>query len=42
MKQEVMKHHLYDRENQEEFNKNRYEVLEYWGVMDKQLVEEAV
>ncbi len=32
---------LYDRENQEEFNKNRYEVLEYWGVMDKQLVEEA-
>ena len=32
---------LYDRENQEEFNKNRYEVLEYWGVMDKALVEEA-
>jgi hypothetical protein len=32
---------LYDRENQEEFNKNRYEILEYWGVMDKQFVEEA-
>jgi hypothetical protein len=32
---------LYDRENQEEFNKNRFEVLEYWGVMDKNLVEEA-
>ena len=32
---------LYDRENQEEFNKNRFEILEYWGVMDKNLVEEA-
>ena len=32
---------LYDRENQEEFNKNRFEVLEYWGSMDKSLVEEA-
>ena len=32
---------LYDRENQEEFNKNRFEVLEYWGVMDKNLVEQA-
>ena len=32
---------LYDRENQEEFNKNRFEVLEYWGTIDKALVEEA-
>ena len=32
---------LYDRENQEEFNKNRFEVLEYWGTIDKSLVEEA-
>ena len=32
---------LYDRENQEEFNKNRFEVLEYWGSIDKRLVEEA-
>jgi hypothetical protein len=32
---------LYDRENQEEFSKNRYEILEYWGVMDKNFVEEA-
>ena len=32
---------LFDRENQEEFNKNRFEVLEYWGTMDKYLVEEA-
>ena len=32
---------LYDRENQEEYNKNRYEILEYWGVMDKSFVEEA-
>jgi len=32
---------LYDRENQEEFNKNRFEVLEYWGVMDKHFVEET-
>jgi len=32
---------LFDRENQEEFNKNRFEVLEYWGTMDKALVEEA-
>ena len=32
---------LYDRENQEEFNKNRFEVLEYWGTIDKTLVEEA-
>ncbi len=32
---------LYDRENQEEFNKNRFEILEYWGTMDKNFVEEA-
>ena len=32
---------LFDRENQEEYNKNRFEVLEYWGTMDKALVEEA-
>ena len=32
---------LYDRENQEEFNKNRFEILEYWGVMDKHFVEET-
>ena len=32
---------LYDRENQEEFSKNRYEVLEYWGTMDKDFVEET-
>jgi hypothetical protein len=32
---------LFDRENQEEYNKNRYEILEYWVVMDKYLVEEA-
>jgi len=32
---------LFDRENQEEYNKNRFEVLEYWGTMDKYLVEEA-
>ena len=32
---------MFDRENQEEYNKNRFEVLEYWGTMDKALVEEA-
>tara|TARA_R100001369_G_scaffold91699_1_gene133743 strand:+ start:157 stop:2277 length:2121 start_codon:yes stop_codon:yes gene_type:complete len=32
---------LYDRENQEELNKNRFEILEYWGTMDKNFVEEA-
>ena len=32
---------LFDRENQEEFSKNRYEILEYWGTMDKDFVEEA-
>ena len=32
---------LFDRENQEEYNRNRFEVLEYWGTMDKYLVEEA-
>ena len=32
---------LFDRENQEEYSKNRFEVLEYWGTMDKYLVEEA-
>ena len=32
---------LFDRENQEEYNKNRFEVLEYWGTIDKALVEEA-
>ena len=26
---------LFDRENQEEFNKNRFEVLEYWGTTDR-------
>jgi len=32
---------LFDRENQEEYNRNRFEILEYWGTMDKALVEEA-
>ena len=32
---------LYDRENQDDYDKNRFEVLEYWGNIDKQLAEEA-
>jgi hypothetical protein len=34
-------HRLQDRENQTEFEKERFEVLEYWGKMDKKLAEEA-
>ena len=32
---------LYDRENQDDFDKNRFEVLEFWGTIDKKLAEEA-
>ena len=32
---------LQDRENQNEFEKDRFEVYEYWGIMDKAFVEEA-
>ena len=32
---------LQDRENQNEFDKDRFEVYEYWGIMDKAFVEEA-
>ena len=34
-------HRLQDRENETEFEKERFEVLEYWGKMDKKLAEEA-
>jgi len=34
-------HSLQDRENETEFEKERFEVLEYWGKMDKKLAEEA-
>jgi len=32
---------LLDRENVDDLDKNRYEVLEYWGLMDKKLAKEA-
>ena len=32
---------LQDRENQNEFEKDRFEVYEYWGIMDKEFVEQA-
>ena len=32
---------LQDRENMNEFEKDRFEVYEYWGIMDKAFVEEA-
>ena len=32
---------LLDRENIDDLDKNRFEVLEYWGLMDKKLAEEA-
>ena len=41
MKHEVMKLHYMIEKIQEEFNKNRFEILEYWGAMDKAFVEEV-
>ena len=32
---------LQDRESTDEFDKNRYEILEFWGTMDAQLAMEA-
>ena len=32
---------LRDRENEADYEKDRYEVLEYWGKMDKELAEQA-
>ena len=32
---------LQDRESTDEFDKNRYEILEFWGTMDTQLAMEA-
>ena len=32
---------LQDRESNNEFDKDRFEVYEYWGIMDKAFVEEA-
>ena len=32
---------LYDRENIQTIYKNRFEVLEYWGIIDKKLAEEC-
>ena len=32
---------LQDRENQTDLDKDRFEVYEYWGIMDKAFVEEA-
>jgi len=32
---------LLDRENVDDLQKNRFEVYEYWGTMDKELAEEA-
>ena len=34
-------HRLQDRENETEFDKDRYEVLEYWGKIDKKLAEDS-
>ena len=34
-------HSLKDRENETEFRKERFEVLEYWGKLDKSLAEDA-
>ena len=33
---------LLDRETTDEFDKNRYEILEFWGYLDKELAEQAV
>ena len=32
---------LLDRETTDEFDKNRFEILEFWGSLDKQLAEQA-
>ena len=32
---------LLDRETTDEFDKNRYEILEFWGYLDKSLAEQA-
>jgi hypothetical protein len=32
---------LLDRETTDEFDKNRYEILEFWGYLDKKLAEQA-
>ena len=32
---------LLDRETTDEFDKNRFEILEFWGYLDKQLAEQA-
>ena len=32
---------LYDRENVETIYKNRFEVLEYWGVISKDIADEC-
>ena len=32
---------LYDRENITSIYKNRFEVLEYWGMIDKQTADEC-
>ena len=32
---------LLDRETTDEFDKNRYEILEFWGYLDKNLAEQA-
>ena len=32
---------LLDRETTDEFDKNRYEIFEFWGYLDKQLAEQA-
>ena len=32
---------LQDRESTDELNKNRYEILEYWGTLDTELAREA-
>ena len=32
---------LLDRETTDEFDKNRYEILEFWGYLDKELAEQA-
>ena len=32
---------LKDRESTSEYDKNRYEILEFWGTLDKELAMEA-
>ena len=32
---------LYDRENIQSIYKNRFEVLEYWGIIDKKTADEC-